>query len=508
VATELQIMLEETPLSAAILGAGSLAVLFCILSLVLGFKRGRRVRELRAHLRSGDVPEHLPRFNIWLELLTVLSTLLLPVLAVVAVEHGREQMMAAWTAEDPSMKAHLLAAGVSAQLNGVVLPCFLMLIQLPLAGGALGLCAGRGLQLRGLRRAAVLAKQNVEPREVQAWIAHPGPTVGQLLPVTIGAGVVGAALCFGFITWCTQLIRAFAAVAGVDPMHKARLLMLAMDEARPTLWRLPLILGITIAGVAVVAFLLLHVFSAARRRNEMAPSLPTAPRLSWPITLFSSGCCLILAVVFALLALPYREENLSPLPVKERGTIVGVDPGLTLPALEGPDQLERAPVIQASSQSIVLDGSEVDVGRLVEQLEIKRHNWKVINPDGAFPGELILAADHRTTMGRLTPYLRGALKAGYPKLALTFVKRTILHRPLLGRVTPVRETAARLRLLSATPEGQLYRFEGAVPAGDGPLNLVPRETLTYERFARVVVAARRKGREVVLVLEPAGDATP
>ena len=56
---------------------------------------------------------------------------------------------------------------------------------------------------------------------------------------------------------------------------------------------------------------------------------------------------------------------------------------------------------------MTLDGSEVSTARelveddspdwkiakLAEQLEVKKHNWKMTNPDKQFPGEVIVQSD-------------------------------------------------------------------------------------------------------------------
>ena len=492
VGLDLRYILRETPLGYFLVTGAGLAMLLLCLGLTLGALRGGRLRRARAGEPAG-------RFSWAAELVTVAAALLVPALIVASVQIARGQVHAALGATDPSQKVTFIARGVAGQLNALALGGQVLVLLLPLAGAALGLLLARRAQLGGLRRATALAaSRGEEALEVRAWRAHPGPGVGHLLPLTLGAGVLGAGLCTGVLTWCTDLIRSFSAVAGVDPADKARLLVLGMDEARPALERIPPVLGVAALALAVVALFVLDAPARARRR--IAPEL--APGLSWTATLVGAGACLAAAAICALLALPYRAENHDPLPVKlDGGHVLAPEPGIELPPLEGPDRLERAPVLTVRSQEVSIEGQRLDrPARLAEQLEVLRHNWKLINPGRDFPGELLLLADHRVRFARLAPWLRAARGAGYAGLALGFMQSQTLERPLLGRIVASRESAARLDLGGATPGAEPHRFSGAPPAGSGPLLLEPPPELGYDRLARVVVQARRARRAVTLLL--------
>ncbi len=87
-------------------------------------------------------------------------------------------------------------------------------------------------------------------------------------------------------------------------------------------------------------------------------------------------------------------------------------PRLTVPTAERLEALERAPVVTMTADDegsgvVTVDGSEVatlrelmeddspdwKIYKLTEQLEVKKHNWKLTNPDKVFPGDLIIEAD-------------------------------------------------------------------------------------------------------------------
>ena len=102
-------------------------------------------------------------------------------------------------------------------------------------------------------------------------------------------------------------------------------------------------------------------------------------------------------------------------------------------------RLTRAPIVAVvvpdghdTEGVVTLDGSEVStvreiladdspdwkIAKLAEQLEVKKHNWQLTNPDQRFPGEVIVHADKRVTFKVLKQIIYSVGLAGYPHLQL------------------------------------------------------------------------------------------
>jgi len=116
------------------------------------------------------------------------------------------------------------------------------------------------------------------------------------------------------------------------------------------------------------------------------------------------------------------------------GEILFVSKDIKLPFAEKVDKLDRAPVIAISYPEddpsggvVTLDGSEVSTARelleddspdwkiakLTEQLEVKKHNWKLTNPDRQFPAEVIVQSDQNVDFKIIKKVMYSCGLAGY-----------------------------------------------------------------------------------------------
>jgi biopolymer transport protein ExbB len=119
------------------------------------------------------------------------------------------------------------------------------------------------------------------------------------------------------------------------------------------------------------------------------------------------------------------------------GQILAISRDIKLPFAEKVDKLARAPIISISFPEndpaggvITLDGSEVSTARelvdddspdwkiakLTEQLEVKKHNWKMTNPDKQFPGEVIIQSDQNVDFKIIKKVMYSVGLAGYPNV--------------------------------------------------------------------------------------------
>ena len=116
----------------------------------------------------------------------------------------------------------------------------------------------------------------------------------------------------------------------------------------------------------------------------------------------------------------------------------GVTPDFQLPSARHVERLSLAPVIAVTRGDdpaggvVTLDGCEVAtvrelqddsnpdwlVARLREQLEVHKHNWKVLNPDGQFPGEAIVLADRNVGFRVIKKVFYSCGVAGYRNVHL------------------------------------------------------------------------------------------
>jgi biopolymer transport protein ExbB/TolQ/biopolymer transport protein ExbD len=116
------------------------------------------------------------------------------------------------------------------------------------------------------------------------------------------------------------------------------------------------------------------------------------------------------------------------------GQILSVSRDIKLPFAEKVDKLARAPIVAVSYPEndpaggvITLEGSEVSTARelledespdwkiakLTEQLEVKKHNWKITNPDKQFPGEVIVQCDQNVDFKIIKKVMYSCGLAGY-----------------------------------------------------------------------------------------------
>jgi biopolymer transport protein ExbD len=118
-----------------------------------------------------------------------------------------------------------------------------------------------------------------------------------------------------------------------------------------------------------------------------------------------------------------------------------VTPDIKLPLARQVDQLVPAPVIAVTHPGgpgdmtggvVTLEGSEVAevselqdennpdwlVAKLREQLEVHKHNWKLLNQDRQFSGQVVVLADREVDFRVLKRVFYTCGVAGYPQVHL------------------------------------------------------------------------------------------
>jgi hypothetical protein len=343
---------------------------------------------------------------------------------------------------------------------------------------AAGFTLSTRLRWRQLKIAAQLAATNAEgaaerlrepgPAADDIAIVPAGPFLLGIVPIPIGAWGQAAALMNGFFAHTDDLdAKVAGAVASLD---QGRVLF----EQRSSL-----ALPGTVLAVLLVAFVGWRgkVYRAAR---------------SWRTTLVASGICLALALLFFHVAAPYRAENAMPWPAPVLGDKLRAEqPGT--PALQGPDQIVRSPVFQLSAERAILDGYQVDWRELEDRLSTAKYNFRLLNPYTRFAGLWIVLCDGNVSTGEQARYLRAAYAAGYKQAQFAFSRRESMTRPILGELSRIYTTTARVDLIGDDDD---------VPADAVAL----ADYATYEPLARKMVELRKADRTVSLRLPPINEA--
>jgi len=269
----------------------------------------------------------------------------------------------------------------------------------------------------------------------------------------------------GLLGTITGLIKSFAGVAGEEAADKATLLAAGISEAM-NCTAFGLLTGIT----ALLAFSILNgltqsilddinyytvrvvrLWKAAQPEQAWAhdmarPIQPPGPHIKSHVGLGTghgghggharkstfAGLQLTPMIDMFIVVLIFLLMSFSA-----SGEILFVTKDIRLPWAEKVEKLARAPVVGISYPEgdptggvVTLDGSEVataqelleddspdwKIPKLTEELDRKKHNWKLTNPDRQFPGEVIIQADQNTDFKIIKKVMYSCGLSGYSKL--------------------------------------------------------------------------------------------
>jgi hypothetical protein len=347
---------------------------------------------------------------------------------------------------------------------------------------ALAVCAR--LRARGLRQAAAPA---LDPRSAAAWLRFPGPK-----PVPVFASVAAfLVLGFGPIAQAGYAsiiakIRAFAAVPVAPVEQKGPLFYAALDEASRLLDRSLLFSRVGIAAAVVIAAFLTWKFSATRARARMLGTAEVGPAKGATGVVIACGATAIAVAAFVA-ARPLRQENGLPWPPYAGGErLLAL---ITTADLDGPDELERAPVIYLTPDAMDLDGAAADAETLSARLDTLAGMYRRLRPDETYNGQSLIICQADTSSARLAVALRAAVEGGAPHTTIGFLRKQVTDRPLFGRRWRNVPTAARTTTI-----------ETKADAEDGATIVAVDRFPTCAALSKEIVAARRAGHAVALLL--------
>jgi len=316
------------------------------------------------------------------------------------------------------------------------------------------------------------------------------------------AALVGVGLLpvvYGALRWSRDVVVPFNTLEDIPEGQRGDVIERTMDVARAHFEHAARLSMVAIPVLAIVAAILIVL----RARNAAARRAPSHRTTAALVAGF-----LALAALMFVEARPISSENDLPWPPRAVGhRLPALDP--PTPDLSGPDQVEWAPVVQASPDRLGLDGAEIpDFATLYDRLDLLRVNYKTIHGGPDFNDMAVILADPRTPMARLHSVLQAALKAEYHKPLFTFTKAEVIQRPILGRLQRMNASGVRVKLAyadgknaygDAAEEDDDDEKEAALWKDAVPLR--PGDFATYDPFARRLVDLRAAGTRVVVRID-------
>jgi hypothetical protein len=303
----------------------------------------------------------------------------------------------------------------------------------------------------------------------------------------------------GVWRWQAILTEAFDPTGGQAPAPHDPVVLRAADAAGARLEMFARASGWAIAALAVVALVLL--VRAHRRARAQAGGPAASPGRS-RASLAASAIALSVAASLFLAARPMRAENRLAWPPNHDDDRAWMD--RTAPALEGPDTIERAPVVHvwapASTRpplsEIWLDDRVVAPSLLVDKLWTLRNELARRHPDRPFTGAVVAVISRDAAYDEVVAVLRAMHDAGFPHPQFAFTHWETTVRPKLGRLKRLRATGVRVTLVDDMDK------EYAEDAQAGVRGALVRlsEFDSYDALARRLVDLRRVGQAVVLDL--------
>ena len=477
---ELLTELQENVPHFPVLVTGPLLVLVVQVLLLRHALRQRRAElALEAQIEAGgwSVLAQARMPPLWPAVAAGALVLLVPGLALWSIATARAGMIMGITKVAPAEKAAQISRSLSGMFNAVpwainlFVPCALLAIV------SVTMTIATRQRIRRLSEASRDSSGDV----AAALRACRGPGADNLtlLPVLLFLGGLTPVL-WGAWSHALEMIRGLSALARLPAAEKVPHLLGTVERSRALFTeRAWLIWPGTVVATLVGAALLV---SWARRWRHI-PSVRT--------TVLGSQLCVVGAIGFFLAGAPFRAENSLPWPAEPAsGEKLMVDEPQS-PTLKGPDEIVRAPLLWFGKQLVTLDGYVSDPGHFEDYLRVGKQNYRSLNPGAGWRGSVDVLAAGQIPMDQLVSYLRAAARADYHSVYFVFAKRESLARPILGPLTRVQASAARVTLAASFGEA----------LGDDVTLVKARTFRTYGELAVRLVELRRAGQKVGLNID-------
>jgi hypothetical protein len=455
----------------------------------------RSLQTQRAAVRGNWGPAaQLRRPSLALPAIALLAPLAPLALAVGLVHAARLGILEAALADAPD-KGAIYARAIVEELGA--LSCGLLGA---FASGLVG-CLTVGLSISGhvrttgLRRALLLHERH--PVAGYAWARFPGPRPSVILGCVAAFVILGGVpAARGLFAALRAKVRALEGMAGLAIEARPAFLDQALGEAAEALDRDFIVCCAGLSVAALVTAVVGWVFSSERARSrnigraEARPISRAPGAFGVPLLMFATA-----AWVFFVTA-PIKSENAAPWPPPASSTPgLRLPPDLVTPALDGPDRVERGPVLAVAATRLTLDGEAVgDPGQLGARLRALRASFARLQPRADWAGSLLVLCTPETPAGRVFEALSAAGDAGFRHPTFAFLRRETALRPLLGSFRRTHTTGARTELIARPGE--------ADPATTTVVR--PRGAESCGELSARIVTARGGGRQVAILPGDAG----
>jgi hypothetical protein len=364
----------------AILIVGPLLVL-CVEALLLraAFRRRRACLDFEDRIEREGWPSiatvEIP--SRWPAVLAEMSALATPALGLWSFATARERMLAALINPSPVEKAAQVSSGLSGMFNAIpwTIILFLPSAVMAIVSGTMILAAReRTRRLIGLASRSVSDGPAVSPSSVRG----PGSDNLTVLPALLFVAVL-LPVILGAWHYALRMIQGLSSLGSVPVDEKVQRLVEAVEQSHAVFaehawFRWPGAVLATLLGGA-----LLLVWG---RRWPWHPG--------WRRTFLISSACLAGAVCLFIAAAPFRAENRMPWPPPAAGNERLLIDETESPALEGPDEIERASILWLKDRQQLLDGYDTNPKDLEDQLRPRNQIHRMLNPNSARQGMLLV----------------------------------------------------------------------------------------------------------------------
>lgn len=472
--------LKENVPHFAILVVGPLLVL-CAQVLLLRLALRRRLACLALEDRiesegwSSVAGAEIP--SLWPLLLAEAAALAVPGLGLWSVATARDRMFEAITIAVPAEKARLISRSLSGMFNAIpwTIGLFLPSALLAIITGTL-IVAERD-RARRLIDLASRPSGSDGPPVSPSSLRGPGSDNLTVLPLLLFVGVL-LPVILGAWHYAQSMIQGLSSMARVPVEEKVDHLVEAMERSHAIFVEHAWLRWPGAVAAALIGGVLLLVWG---RRWRWQPS--------WRRTLLISPACVVGAVCLFIAAAPFRAENHMPWPPPASGKEKLLIDEPKSPLLEGPDELERAPLLWFNEQHYTLDGRQADPEDIESQFRQFKQTYGILNPNGAWDGRFLVLSVADLRIDTLMSYLSAAARADSRHPLFIFTRRETLVRPLLGPLSRVHVTGAAATLVRRDSKT------------DEDVVLDPQAFSSYGALATRLVELRRAGKTVALRID-------
>ncbi len=294
----------------------------------------------------------------------------------------------------------------------------------------------------------------------------------------IGTGLLGASLflvTLGAVVSVLELNVLMQSIVKAEPEAKAVVLNAGLGELEALLSLGALsALAMCIPGVVLLI-----------RAIQRAEDISLKPGLAIVYSIVSVAIGIALFVE----SFPYQKEVHLPVKGNSNPYAKGIH-RFTVPALVGPDTIQRAPMLVIDHQSVEVEGVAVkDPESLLLKLREMRKVDEMMHPGRQFQGVANILIDPKRPVSGIARYFHPFLESGYQSLHLVFnIVEPSQARPLVGEIAVYNATSLMVKITDRlSPEA---------------VELELRAVDSYLKFCKSALGLTKTGKDIEIVIPP------